>query len=456
VHKSFFGMTSRTLYIAGMKTKSELPDVYLDFIRQNGIPSALRRYNAKSEMIQRACQIHRDKVIVDQWTEPHSPWQNSAELNGVKYLKSHAQVLLNRTGAPDSMWFVAQDYLPHIHNLSANRQINWKIPEQVSRGETPDISHILMFYWFEPVLYLDPVSKFPETTVKPGHFVGFADNIGDKRTFKILKNDLCTVLNRSVVRSAADGNHRNKQVSFKPDVQVMISKLHVMPSNLLGNSHSRQKTRKLNNDVAHRTRSKTGHLEQNVGDRTRSKLQAICNSSVQEVFFLLYDVVLFENHANNKNIHLHLVIPKCQIYHSALTGSKSQIELGRLHQLHVLGRLEDDEVKSWECTKVLKYCEEIGMNTITNHKCQVEWNDINKSQSWVNFFAISLSDPTTIISFARNQKLLNIMPFVVLYGIVKPKHQWKLLGYIRLQQVQLVSNINLEFKFLNESRMLSI
>ena len=28
--------------------------------------------------------------------------------------------------------------------------------------------------------------------------------------------------------------------------------------------------------------------------------------------------------------------------------------------------------KSWECTKVLKYCEEIGMNTSTNHKCLVE------------------------------------------------------------------------------------
>jgi hypothetical protein len=33
--------------------------------------------------------IHRYLIIVDQWTEPHCPWQNSAELNGVKYLKSH-------------------------------------------------------------------------------------------------------------------------------------------------------------------------------------------------------------------------------------------------------------------------------------------------------------------------------------------------------------------------------
>ena len=214
----FFGMTSKMLYVAGMKTESEFPDVYLDFIRQHGIPSALRRDNAKSEMSQRVRQIHRDLVIADQWTEPHSPWQNPAELNGVKYLKSHAQVLLDRTGAPDTMWFLAQDYLAHIHNLSANRQINWKIPEQVSRGGTPDISHILMFYWFGPVLYLDPVSKFPETTERPGHFVGIADNVGDKLTFKILKNDLSIVLHRSVVRSAADANHRNKQVSFKPDV----------------------------------------------------------------------------------------------------------------------------------------------------------------------------------------------------------------------------------------------
>jgi hypothetical protein len=57
-----------------------------------------------------------------------------------------------------------------------------------------------MFYWFEPVLYLDPVSKFPETTERPGYFVGFADNVGDALTFKILKNDLVTVLHRSVVR----------------------------------------------------------------------------------------------------------------------------------------------------------------------------------------------------------------------------------------------------------------
>jgi hypothetical protein len=87
---------------------------------------------------------------------------------------------LDRTGAPDTMWFLAQDSLVHVLNLSTNRQTNWKIPEQVSKGGTPDISHYLRLSWFEPVLYLDPVSKFPEATEKPGHYVDFAHNAGDR------------------------------------------------------------------------------------------------------------------------------------------------------------------------------------------------------------------------------------------------------------------------------------
>jgi hypothetical protein len=66
----------------------------------------------------------------------HMPWQSLAELNGAKYLRSHAQVLLDITSIQDSIWFLAQDYLAQVHNLSTNRQIDWKIPE----------SHILMFY----------------------------------------------------------------------------------------------------------------------------------------------------------------------------------------------------------------------------------------------------------------------------------------------------------------------
>jgi hypothetical protein len=120
----FFGMISKMLYVAGMKTESEFADVYLDYFRKFYIPSALRRDHAKSEMSQRVKDIHRDLIIADIWTVRHSPWQNPAELNGVKYLKSHGQVLLDRTVTSYNLWFLAQDYLSHVHNLSVNRQLN--------------------------------------------------------------------------------------------------------------------------------------------------------------------------------------------------------------------------------------------------------------------------------------------------------------------------------------------
>jgi hypothetical protein len=41
----------------------------------------------------------------------------------------------------------------------------------------------------------------------------------------------------------------------------------------------------------------------------------------------------------------------------------------------------------------------------------VEWNDINKTKSWVNYFASGLSYPKPIILFSRNNNLLDKMPY---------------------------------------------
>jgi hypothetical protein len=56
-------------------------------------------------------------------------------------LQSHAPAFLDRTGALDTMWFLAQDSLAHVQKLSANRQLYWKIPEQVPREEEEGGGH---------------------------------------------------------------------------------------------------------------------------------------------------------------------------------------------------------------------------------------------------------------------------------------------------------------------------
>jgi hypothetical protein len=134
-------------------------------------------------------------------------------------------------------------------------------------GDTRHISY--------PDLY--PVSKFPETTKRPGYFVGFADNVGDALIFKVLKNDLVTVLHRSMVRSAADASHQNRRVSFKSDVQESLKLLDTKPNLTFvwKESHHKHRSRRTNNDVSNRTRSKADYTNQHIGSRTRFKMHNV-------------------------------------------------------------------------------------------------------------------------------------------------------------------------------------
>jgi hypothetical protein len=92
-------------------------------------------------------------------------------------------------------------------------------------------------------------------------------------------------------------------------------------------------------------------------------------------------------------------------------NTKSQVDFDRLLQLNMLDKTEEDKDMSWECHKVVDYCKEKGDDHNSNHKCLVGWNDINKNKSWVNYFALSLSNPKPIISFARNNNLLDKILF---------------------------------------------
>jgi hypothetical protein len=94
-------------------------------------------------------------------------------------------------------------------------------------------------------------------------------------------------------------------------------------------------------------------------------------------------------------------------------NTKSQVDFDCLLQLHMLGKTEEDKHISWECYKVVDYFKEEGDVNSSNHKCLVEWNYINKTKSWVNYdyLAFSLSNPLLIISFVRNNNLLDKMPF---------------------------------------------
>jgi hypothetical protein len=260
-----------------------------------------------------------------------------------------------------------------------------------------------MFYWFEPVLYLDPVSKFPETIERPGYFVGFADNVGDLLTFKVMKNDLTTVLQRNVVRSAANAKHLNKRVTFKPDIQERLDKLDNDSRIISKNRHPKNRDRDIHNDILTRTRSKIIYPDQNVGVTTRSKMQVTCNLNAKGLLFPLHDFVPLSNSNTNTTDDLQLGTNECKMYHDGLMRLKTQVDFDRLRNLHLLDKNEVGDT-SWQCIMTLKYNEDRGAKDGHQRNCLVEWNNVNKTQSCINFSALSLSNPIPIIACVLSEQ----------------------------------------------------
>ena len=219
----FFGIRSLMINVYGMKTESEGPLVYEDFLRTEGIPPLLRRDCSQMQQATDGFKmINRNWLIKDGWTEPHHQHQNPAELRGVRWLKTHAQILMNRVGSPANMWLFCVEHLADVHNISSQESLKWRTPMESRHGSTPDISAYLMFSFWEKIYYLDTEVKFPNSKELPGRFLGIAKQHGDAVTFKILAENN-QVLIRSVIRSAAYINSKgfyNQRLIHQEDSQA--------------------------------------------------------------------------------------------------------------------------------------------------------------------------------------------------------------------------------------------
>ena len=103
-----------------MTTESHGPVAYEDLLREEGCPTLLRRDNSKmqtSDDFTAICQLF---CIKDRFTEPHHPHQNPAENQAMKWIKYHAQTVLNATRAPKLVWTDCVKWIINIHNITAN------------------------------------------------------------------------------------------------------------------------------------------------------------------------------------------------------------------------------------------------------------------------------------------------------------------------------------------------
>ena len=75
-------------------------------------------------------------------------------------MKSHAQVVMNITGAPNYVWTFCMIWISDVYNIVAHESLNYRTPYEQRHGTTPDISAYILFHFWEKIYYYD---KEPRT-----------------------------------------------------------------------------------------------------------------------------------------------------------------------------------------------------------------------------------------------------------------------------------------------------
>ena len=70
--------------VSGMKKQTHFVWAYQDFPREEGVPSALRRDQAKNEKSKEVMKIHRELLIKDAFSEAGNQQQNPVEAHAVR------------------------------------------------------------------------------------------------------------------------------------------------------------------------------------------------------------------------------------------------------------------------------------------------------------------------------------------------------------------------------------
>jgi hypothetical protein len=117
------------------------------------------------------------------------------ESGAIRYIKDQVCKVLDNSGAPESAWYFAAQYVAEINNICSDPSLPDEMtPLQYIEGSTPDISAYLQYTFWQPVLFLDHEAVWPATNERSGRWLGVVHIIGDALTFWVLDDQSKQVL----------------------------------------------------------------------------------------------------------------------------------------------------------------------------------------------------------------------------------------------------------------------
>ena len=210
VYSTSFGW----VWASPMQTKGDAHHTLSTFHRRFGIPSIITS-DAANELIsgefKRKCQSAGTHLSP---AEPYTPNQSLAE-SAVRELKMAYRRAMRRAQSPEVLWDHCISLQAEIrtHTALSLFDLDGEVPETVLSGDTPDISHLCEFEWYEFVWFLNPTEASMDRR-QLGRYLGPSFDVGQAMCSKVI-TEKGTVLSRTSVFPLSDEDKQNEEVKSR-------------------------------------------------------------------------------------------------------------------------------------------------------------------------------------------------------------------------------------------------
>jgi hypothetical protein len=168
-----------------MSTKADAYIQLNNFCREHGIPDPLVTDMAPEETEGEWKRVVKENLIHQWTTKAYSPWQNKCE-NAVGELKRHCMRISHRQRVPENLWCFTWKYTVKICQHISRETSGGQTPWESLKGETPDISALIEFDFYDFVK-VQLLTGFPNDNWVLAQWLGPADGIGQELTYYVIK-----------------------------------------------------------------------------------------------------------------------------------------------------------------------------------------------------------------------------------------------------------------------------
>ena len=177
----------------GIKSTKQFIITLSDKIRKWGAMDTLISDGGKYDISKGVTDFLHSLFIQDYQSESSHQDQNKTE-NCFGPAKHYTNTVMNTSGCLACCWLLCLQYICVVLHHLASPTLQGICLVQALQGTTPDISFMPHTSFYEPVYYRIEFSEpdfhlLSSSNEKKGHWVGFADNPGDRLTWRILTED---------------------------------------------------------------------------------------------------------------------------------------------------------------------------------------------------------------------------------------------------------------------------